>query len=115
MLDGGGDGTAGRITHQIVANDQRTALTDAQRANGINQLLLAGVSTAKVAKALSVDRTTVTAASAAAKSVTAMHALQSGQLSLTEAAALCEFDDDPAAIGALLDVAGGAMFDHRVA
>ena len=39
-----------RIAHQIVTNDQRAALTDAQRANGINQMLLAGVSPARVAK-----------------------------------------------------------------
>jgi hypothetical protein len=33
-----------------VTNDQRTALTDAQRAKGISQMLLAGVSPTKVAK-----------------------------------------------------------------
>ena len=33
-----------------MANDQRSALTDAQRARGINQMLLAAVSPAKVAK-----------------------------------------------------------------
>ncbi|SRR5258705_8595948 len=41
---------AERIAVQIVANDQRTALTDAQRAKGITQMLLAEVSPAKVAK-----------------------------------------------------------------
>ena len=41
---------AERIAQQIVANDQRTALTDAQRAKGINQMLLAGISAAKVAR-----------------------------------------------------------------
>ena len=115
VLDGAGTDAAERITHQIVTNDQRAALTDAQRVKGINQMLLAGVSAAKVAKALSVDRTTITAASTAGMSPTAMEALNDGQLSLTEAAALCEFDDDPAAVRALLDAAGGAMFDHRVA
>jgi ParB family transcriptional regulator, chromosome partitioning protein len=42
--------TAERVTHQMVTNDQRAALTDAQRVRGINQLLLAGISPAKVAK-----------------------------------------------------------------
>ena len=42
--------TAERIAHQIVTNDQCTALTDAQRVKCINQLLLAGISPAKVAK-----------------------------------------------------------------
>lgn len=43
---------AERIAQQIVANDQRTALTDAQRAKGINQMLLAGISAGKVARIL---------------------------------------------------------------
>ena len=50
-----------------------------------------------------------------AKSPTALDALQSGQLSLTEAAALREFEDDPRAVEALVGVAGTASFDHRVA
>ena len=107
--------TAARIAQQIVANDHRAALTDAQRASGINQMLLAGVSPARVAKALSVNRDTVDAAAAVAKSPTALDALQSGQLSLTEAAALREFEDDPRAVEALVGVAGTASFDHRVA
>src|SRR4051812_34739995 len=46
---------AERITQQIVANDHRASLTDAQRAKGINQMLLAGVSPTRISKALSVD------------------------------------------------------------
>ena len=107
--------TAARIAQQIVANDQRAALTDVQRASGISQMLLAGVSPARVAKALSINRDTVDAAAAVAKSPTALDALQSGQLSLTEAAALREFEDDLRAVEALVGVAGTASFDHRVA
>jgi ParB family transcriptional regulator, chromosome partitioning protein len=54
VLDADTDNTtvaaAERIAVQIVANDQRTGLTDAQRAKGITRMLLAGVSPAKVAK-----------------------------------------------------------------
>ena len=107
--------TAERIAQQIVANDHRESLTDAQRAKGINQMLLAGVSPTRVAKTLSVDRDTVTAAATVAKSPTALGALQSGQLSLAEAAALWEFEDDERAVAALMGVAGSASFDHRVA
>jgi ParB family chromosome partitioning protein len=107
--------TAERIAHQIVTNDQRSALTDAQRAKGITQMLLAGVSPAKVAKKLAVDRDTVTAAASVADFPTALAALQDGQLSLAEAAALREFDDDEHAVNALLTVAGTGAFDHRVA
>ncbi|KAA0093578.1 nuclease [Mycolicibacterium sp. P1-18] len=115
VLDATGTDTAARITHQMVTNDHRTPLTDAQRATGITQMLLSGVSVAKVAKALSMGRDTVTAARTATASTAARTALQAGQLSLTEAAALAEFDDDPAAVQRLLEAAGQSTFDHRVA
>jgi ParB family chromosome partitioning protein len=51
----------------------------------------AGLSTTRVAKALSVHRDTVKAAAAAAKSPAAMDALTSGQMTLLEAAAVVEF------------------------
>jgi len=42
--------TIDRIVHQIVTNDQKQDLTDAQRARGIQQMIDAGMSAAKVAK-----------------------------------------------------------------
>jgi ParB-like chromosome segregation protein Spo0J len=39
-----------RIVHQIVTNDQKADLTDAQRARGIQQMIDAGLSATKVAK-----------------------------------------------------------------
>jgi ParB family chromosome partitioning protein len=45
-----------------------------------------------------------------------MDALNSGQLSLVEAAALTEFEDaGPDVLQQLLDAAGGPQFDHTVA
>jgi ParB family transcriptional regulator, chromosome partitioning protein len=82
---------AERVAEQIVENDHRQALTDAQRATGIQQMLDAGVSASKAAKILSVPRETVKAAATAAGSAAAMEALSSGQLSLSEAAVLTEF------------------------
>ena len=97
-----------RIVHQIVTNDQKADLTDAQRARGIQQMIDAGLSATKVAKKLSVSRDTVKAATTAAGSSAAMDALNSGQLSLVEAAALTEFEDaGPAVLQQLLDAAGG--------
>lgn len=69
--------TIERIVHQIVTNDQKQDLTDAQRARGIQQLLDAGVSVTRVAKKLSVKRDTVRAAEAVGKSGAAMNALGS--------------------------------------
>ena len=104
-----------RIVHQIVTNDQADALTDAQRARGIQQMIDAGLTPTKVAKRLSVSRDTVQAATTATGSAAAMDALNAGQLSLVEAAALSEFDQDADAIQKLLNAAGGPMFDHTVA
>jgi ParB family chromosome partitioning protein len=107
--------TVERIVHQIVTNDQKDDLTDAQRARGIQTMIDSGLSITKVAKKLSVPKETVKAAGAAAKSTTAMDALDSGQLSLTEAAAITEFDDDPGDVERLVAAAGTARFDHTVA
>ncbi|MCV7200831.1 ParB N-terminal domain-containing protein [Mycolicibacterium peregrinum] len=106
--------TIERIVHQIVTNDQVKAITEAQRARGIQQMLNAGVSQTKVAKKLSVKRDTVKAAAAAGKSKDAMNALDTGQLSLEEAAALSEFDGDDDAIEKLIAVAGTTRFALRV-
>jgi ParB family chromosome partitioning protein len=107
--------TVERIVHQIVANDQRTALTNDQRARAIQQMLDTGLSATKIARKLSLGRDDVKAAGAAAKSPTALDALASGQMDFTEAAALVEFEDDHQAVRRLLQVAGSPNFDHTVA
>jgi ParB family chromosome partitioning protein len=75
-------------------------------------MLLAGVSPAKVAKKLAVDRDTVSAAASVADCPTALTALEDGQLSLVEAAAMREFEDDEHAVNALLAAAGTGAFDR---
>ncbi|WP_273735457.1 ParB/RepB/Spo0J family partition protein [Mycolicibacterium septicum] len=104
-----------RIVHQLVTNDQKFDLSDAQRARGIQQMIDAGLSVTKVAKKLSVSTDTVKAAETAAGSAAALEALEVGQLSLVEAAALTEVDDDPDAVARLLEAAGTPRFDHVLA
>lgn len=104
-----------RVSEQIVENDQRAQLTELQRTRGIQQMIDAGVSITRVAKKLSVGKDTVKAAAAAAKSEAAMQGLAEGQLSLSEAAALTEFEDLPGAINRLMQVAGTRSFEHVVA
>ncbi|OBJ90337.1 ParB/RepB/Spo0J family partition protein [Mycobacterium asiaticum] len=104
-----------RVTEQIVENDQRRELSDAQRARGIQQMIDAGASITKVAKKLSVTKDTVKAAAAVGKSETAMQHLAEGQLSLEEAAVLTEFEGMPAAISRLIDAAGSRRFEHILA
>lgn len=106
--------TIERIVHQIVTNDRKLDLTDAQRARGIQQMIDAGLSVTKVAKKLSVKRDTVKAAEAVGKSGAAMNALGDGQLNLEEAAAVSEFEGDEAAVNTLIEVAGTRRFEHRV-
>jgi ParB family chromosome partitioning protein len=45
-----------RVAEQIVENDHRSDLTDAQRARGIQQMIDAGMSVTKVAKKLAIAR-----------------------------------------------------------
>ena len=74
----------------------------------------AGLTAQKVAK-LSVAKDTVKAAEAAAKSRVALEALESQQITLTEAAVLTEFEQDGAeAVDRLVAVAGTPQFDHVV-
>lgn len=107
--------TAQRVIEQIVANDHRAPLTEAERARGINQLLLDGVSPTKVAKGLSTTKDAVAAAKVAIESEKAMSALDTGQLNLVEATRFVEFEGDDQAQAELIKVAGTDQFDHRVA
>lgn len=109
--------TVERIVHQIVANDQRTALTDSQRARAIQQMLDTGLSATKIAKKLSLSHATVKAAGVAAKSAVALDALTTGQLNFLQAETLTEFHNDPDAVERLLRAAqsGEGAFAHTVA
>lgn len=102
-----------RLSQQIVLNDQKADLTEAQRACGIQAMLDAGVSVAKVAKLLSTKKTVVKSAEAAGKSNAAMDALNAGQLTLEQAAVVAEFADDEDAVEELIS-APPARFDHLV-
>ncbi|BBY46613.1 hypothetical protein MARA_00430 (plasmid) [Mycolicibacterium arabiense] len=104
-----------RVIEQMVLNNHRAELTAGERARGINQLLLDGVSMTKVAKELSITKDAVAAATVAIESETAMGALDTGQLNLVEATSFVEFDGDEAAQAELIKVAGTDQFDHRVA
>ncbi|MDP7707451.1 ParB/RepB/Spo0J family partition protein [Mycobacterium sp. TY815] len=103
-----------RITEQIVANDHRAALTESERAKGIQQLLLEGLTPAKVARSLTVSKATVEAAAITAASEPAMAALSANQLTIEQAAALADFDDDPETLRYLTEAATAGDFDHRV-
>jgi ParB family chromosome partitioning protein len=106
--------TLERIVHQMVANDKRKGLTEAQRARGIQTMLDTGVSPTKVAKKLSIGTGDVKAAGVAAKSPVALEALDTEQITFQEAAALVEFESDDHAVAQLIRAAGTRSFDHTV-
>jgi ParB family transcriptional regulator, chromosome partitioning protein len=106
--------TVERIVHQMVANDQRAALTESQRARAIQTMLDTGATPARVAKKLSIDTHAVKAAGVAARSAVALEALDTEQMTFLEAAALVEFEQDENAVRQLIRAAGTKQFDHTV-
>ena len=106
--------TVERIVHQMVANDQRAALTESQRARAIQTMLNTGATPAKVAKKLSIDTHAVKAAGVAARSALALEALDTEQMTFLEAAALVEFEQDENAVRQLIRAAGTKSFEHTV-
>lgn len=108
------DRTIARISEQIVANDRRVALTEAQRAKGVQQLLVEGLTPKQAAKRLTVPAEVIEAAARAAGSQQALAALDNSQLSIEQAADIIEFEDDNAAIEYLTTAETPGQFAHRV-
>ena len=77
-------------------------------------MIAAGLSVTKVAKKLSVAKDTVKAAITSPSRSVALEALESRQISLTEAAVLTEFEQDGAEAVDRLVAAGTPQFDHVV-
>lgn len=108
---------ADRIVDQVVENVHRDGLTTAERVTAAHQLALLGVSAAQIAKRTASPRADVDASLAVAKSTTAAAALKEHDLTLDQAAALAEFEDDQAAADRLLGAASDTWlgrFDHVV-
>lgn len=106
--------TATRLSQQIVENDHRMALTAVDRVKGIQQLLDTGLSMTKVAKRLSVSSERVKKSKAVSGSLTALEALDTGTVTLDEAAAIAEFEGDEDAVDRLMRAVGRSYFEHEV-
>jgi ParB family chromosome partitioning protein len=106
--------TATRLSQQIVENDHRLSLTSMDRVKGIQQLLDTGLSVTKVAKRLSVSPERVKQSKAVGESETAMSALDTGKVTLNEAAVLAEFEGDDEAVSRLMRSVGHPYFEHEV-
>jgi len=87
----GDDDHARRILEQIIENDDRTGLTDTDRAAAFQQLALLGVPAEQIAKRLGRDRKTIEAGITVAGSAAALAAVDQYALTLADAAIFAEF------------------------
>ncbi|MGO4535165.1 ParB/RepB/Spo0J family partition protein [Leifsonia sp. 2MCAF36] len=108
------DVTAERIVQQMVENDQREALSDADRAAAFQQLAFEGLSVTAIARRTGTKTREVKTALAVTGNTTAATAIQEHALSLDQAAVLIEFEDDDTARADLIQVAttDPAQFAH---
>ena len=105
------DGKADLIAAQWDENQQRQNLTAREQADTIAQLAAFGVSPAQISKRLRVDRSTVDAAT----TMTNTAVLDEYDLTITQAAIVAEFSDDPRAVERLIRAARHGQFDHQAA
>ena len=82
----------------MVENIHRAGMREAEIVAGVEQLALLGVSAAQIAKRTSIDRPTVNAALAVTKADQTRNRLDSGDLTLEEAAIFAEFEHDAQAV-----------------
>ncbi len=105
-----------RILTQHAENAHRAALTSSEQLGVVEQLSAFGMSAAQIAKRTKIKRGSVDASLAVASSELAKAATDRYDfLTLEQAAAVAEFDDDPDAVKELVVAAQqGRGFDHLV-
>jgi ParB family chromosome partitioning protein len=99
------DNTIRRILEQLAENDHRRDLTGAEHVAAFQQLAFEGLSVATIAKRTRHTTQAVRDALAIAENETASDAIKMHELTLDQAAALIEFESDPATVDALVEVA----------
>lgn len=101
---------ADRLVDQYVENEHRAALSNSERIGAIQQMTLAGLSDHQIAKKTATPKNVVKAARTVAQAP-AM-AEYADHLTLDQAAALVEFEDDAEAVEVLLNAAQEGRFEH---
>lgn len=99
------DATAERIIRQMVENDQREALTAADRAAAFQQLAFEGMPISTIAKRTGTKSKEVKTALAVAENAVAASAVHDHPITLDQAAALIEFEDDEQLRARLIEIA----------
>jgi ParB family chromosome partitioning protein len=98
-------GTVERIVRQYAENEHRTGLTASDRLGVVEQLALSNVSAGQIAERTRMKRPQVDQALAVARSDLAKAASVQYELTIDQAAAVAEFDDDPETVKALVAAA----------
>lgn len=105
------------LTQQWDENERRAAMSEADRARGIEQMSLLGLSAAQITKRTGTHRDRVRAVLDTKDNTTTRDGLSAG-LSIEQAAALAEFDTDPDVVATLTTAAQDedpAAFPHTLA
>lgn len=103
-----------RIIEQLVVNDHRAELSETEHTGAYKQLALFGVSADSIARKTGAPKKRVELAIDVAGSEVASKLMVDSQLTLDEAAAVLEFEDNPEDVAALAEAAATGQFEHRV-
>ena len=110
----GDDAEIDRLISQWSENEHRTGYIEAERLDNIEQLSLLGVSADQIAKRMKIERPTVDAALTIANNTAARDRLENTSLTLDQAAAFAEFEDDPDALDRLENGLRFGRLDHEI-
>jgi len=106
---------ADRIIRQLVINDQRTAIDDTDHSAALLQLDGLGVTADQIAKKTRIPKDRIQVALTVAKSPIASAAVATRQITLDDAAAITEFEDDPDVVEKLIqDAQRGYGLNHAI-
>jgi len=112
----GDDSTVTRLLEQFAENEHRASLTEPERAAVFQQLAFEGLTVPQIAKRTGVKKTVVEAGITVADSEFAGKIATKYEVTLDQAAAILEFEDDPQAVKSLVQYAEDApdQFRHEV-
>ena len=112
----GDDSTVTRLLEQFAENEHRASLTEPERAAVFQQLAFEGLTVPQIAKRTGVKKTVVEAGITVADSEFAGKIATKYEVTLDQAAAILEFEDDPQAVKSLVHYAEDApdQFPHEV-
>lgn len=104
--------TIERLLTQHAENEHRAGLSTSEKIGVSHQLSLLGVSAAQIAKRTHTKRAEVDAHLSVSSSELATKATSRYDLTLDQAAAVAEFEDDPETVKALVAAAATGKFEH---